>query len=33
MDTSTIGKLDLQRYLGTWYEIARYDHRLERGLL
>jgi len=23
---------DLQRYLGTWYEIARLDHRFERGL-
>lgn len=22
----------LQRYLGTWYEIARLDHRFERGL-
>lgn len=24
--------LDLERYLGTWYEIARYPHRFERGL-
>ena len=23
---------ELQRYLGTWYEIARLDHRFERGL-
>lgn len=23
---------DSQRYLGTWYEIARLDHRFERGL-
>jgi apolipoprotein D and lipocalin family protein len=23
---------ELNRYLGTWYEIARYDHRFERGL-
>jgi len=23
---------DLDRYLGTWYEIARFDHRFERGL-
>lgn len=23
---------DLQRYLGTWYEIARLDHSFERGL-
>ena len=32
MDNSTIKELDLQRYLGTWYEIARFDHRFERGL-
>ncbi len=32
MDYSTIKELDLQRYLGTWYEIARFDHRFERGL-
>lgn len=23
---------DLDRYLGTWYEIARLDHSFERGL-
>jgi len=23
---------DLQRYLGTWYEVARLDHPFERGL-
>lgn len=23
---------DVKRYLGTWYEIARLDHRFERGL-
>jgi apolipoprotein D and lipocalin family protein len=23
---------DLQRYLGTWYEVARLDHGFERGL-
>ncbi len=32
MDKSTIKELDLEKYLGTWYEIARYDHRFERGL-
>ena len=32
MDYSTIKELDLQRYLGTWYEIARFDHSFERGL-
>jgi len=24
---------DLERYLGTWYEIARFDHSFERGLV
>ncbi|MBP1640050.1 MAG: Outer rane lipoprotein Blc [Bacteroidetes bacterium] len=28
----TIGQLDVQRYSGTWYEIARITHRFERGL-
>lgn len=23
---------ELNKYLGTWYEIARFDHRFERGL-
>ncbi len=23
---------DVERYMGTWYEIARLDHRFERGL-
>lgn len=23
---------ELQKYLGTWYEIARFDHSFERGL-
>ena len=32
MDFSTINELDLDRYLGTWYEIARFDHSFERGL-
>lgn len=27
-----VPQLDIQRYLGTWYEIARFDHRFERGL-
>jgi lipocalin len=33
INTTTIKELDLQRYLGTWYEIARFDHRFERGLV
>ena len=32
INNSTIGSLDLDRYLGTWYEIARFDHSFERGL-
>lgn len=27
-----VERFDLERYLGTWYEIARLDHRFERGL-
>lgn len=30
--THPIPQLDIPRYLGTWYEIARFDHRFERGL-
>ena len=29
---SAVSPFDLQRYLGTWYEVARLDHRFERGL-
>ena len=31
-DRTTVDKVDLKRYLGKWYEIARYDHRFERDL-
>lgn len=27
-----VAELDLQRYAGRWYELARYDHRFERGM-
>lgn len=27
-----VRNFSLERYLGTWYEIARLDHRFERGL-
>jgi apolipoprotein D and lipocalin family protein len=27
-----VESFDVQRYQGTWYEIARLDHRFERGL-
>ena len=33
VDNTPITKLDLDRYLGRWYEIARYDHSFERGLV
>jgi len=29
---SPVTDFDLERYLGTWYEIARLDHSFERGL-
>lgn len=31
-DNSPVPSLDLGRYLGTWYEIARFDHSFERGM-
>jgi lipocalin len=27
-----VSEFDLSRYLGEWYEIARYDHSFERGM-
>jgi len=33
IDKTVVKELDLKKYLGTWYEIARYDHRFERGLV
>lgn len=32
VDNSTVTQFDLYSYLGTWYEIARYDHSFECGL-
>lgn len=32
VDNSTISAIELDRYLGSWYEIARYDHSFERGI-
>jgi apolipoprotein D and lipocalin family protein len=29
---SAVDRFEVNRYLGTWYEIARLDHRFERGL-
>lgn len=31
-DNSTISDFDLSKYLGTWYEIARFDHSFERDM-
>ena len=31
-DNSTVKEFDLSRYLGVWYEIARYDHSFEKGM-
>lgn len=32
IDYTAVEKLDLERYLGTWYEIARFPHSFEKGL-
>lgn len=32
LNNSTVKSVDLKRYLGNWYEIARYDHSFERGM-
>ena len=32
LDNSTVKSVDLKRYLGNWYEIARFDHSFERGM-
>lgn len=31
-DNSPVSQFDLSKYLGTWYEIARFDHSFERGM-
>lgn len=31
-DNRPVSQVDLNKYLGDWYEIARFDHRFERGL-
>ena len=32
VNNAVIDTLDLNRYLGEWYEIARFDHSFERGM-
>lgn len=31
-EPAAVADFNLDRYLGRWYEIARFDHRFERGL-
>lgn len=33
VDNSAVEEFDLERYMGRWYEIARFDHFFERGLV
>jgi len=33
VDNSALETFDLERYLGRWYEIARYDHKFESDLV
>lgn len=32
VNTATVKDFDLKRFMGKWYEIARYDHRFEEGM-
>ncbi len=32
VDNSVVTNFDLNRFLGNWYEIARFDHKFERGM-
>lgn len=32
VDNSTVKSLDLNRFMGRWYEIARFDHKFERDM-
>jgi lipocalin len=32
IDRTTIKDFDLRRYMGRWYEIARFDHSFERNM-
>lgn len=33
IDRTTVAQFDLERYMGTWYEIARLENRFERGMV
>lgn len=32
LDNSTVKALDIERFMGRWYEIARYEHRFEKDM-
>lgn len=32
IDNSTVKQLNIQRFMGKWYEIARYNHSFEKGM-
>ncbi|MBP3289614.1 MAG: lipocalin family protein [Alistipes sp.] len=32
IDRTTVADIDLKDFMGKWYEIARFDHRFERGM-
>lgn len=33
IDNRTVQTFDVARFMGKWYEIARYDHRFEEGMI
>lgn len=33
IDKTVVKQIDINKFLGTWYEISRFDHRFERGLV
>lgn len=33
VNTKTVEYLDIEKFLGTWYEIARFPHSFEKGLV
>ena len=32
MNTTTVSNLDVNRFMGSWYESARYEHSFEKGM-
>lgn len=32
IDNRTVQTFDVPRFMGKWHEIARYDHRFEKGM-